>query len=108
VPAQVSSLFEVLHGRGRPADRFTEWCASVKALPRRQTRVLTWPIVTVFLFIAQPDRHVFLKPNVTRVAAAAYGFDFKYEPRPNWQTTANFWRWPRRFGAISETCGRAT
>jgi hypothetical protein len=33
---------------------------------------------TVFGFIAQPDTHFFVKPTVTRKAAAAYGFDFDY------------------------------
>jgi hypothetical protein len=42
--------------------------------------------VTVFGFIAQPERHVFLKPNVTRVAAREYGYDFAYRSRPNWET----------------------
>jgi hypothetical protein len=51
--------------------------------------VLTWPIVTVFPFLAQPDRHIFLKPNVTRVAAAQYGFDLPYQSRPNWRTYAS-------------------
>jgi hypothetical protein len=48
--------------------------------------VLTWPLVTVFGFIAQPARHVFLKPLVTRAAALSYGFDFRYRSRPNWDT----------------------
>ena len=61
----------------------------VGALPRRQTRVLTWPVVTVVGFIAQPDIHMFLKPNVTREAAKAYGFDFRYQSRPNWDTYAS-------------------
>lgn len=79
-------LYEFLHGGGQPAGRFQRWCAVVNSLPRRQTRVLTWPIVTVFAFLAQPDRHIFLKPNVTRVAAAQYGVDFAYTPTPNWET----------------------
>ena len=58
-------------------------------MPRRQTRVLTWPVVTVFPFLAQPDRHIFLKPNVSRVAAAQYGFDLGYLSRPNWRTYAS-------------------
>jgi len=58
-------------------------------LPRRQTRVLTWPLATVFGFIAQPQTHMFLKPNVTRAAAAAYGFDFRYASRPSWETYAS-------------------
>ena len=36
--------------------------------------------------MAQPDRHIFLKPNVTRLAAARYGFDLEYRSRPNWTT----------------------
>jgi hypothetical protein len=79
-------LYDFLHGRGSVRDRFDRWCAVVAALPRRQTRVLTWPIVTVFGFIAQPDCHMFLKPNVTRVAAAQYGFDLRYQARPDWNT----------------------
>jgi hypothetical protein len=43
-------------------------------LPRKQTRVSTWPILTVFPFLAQPDRNILLNPNVTHVAANAYGF----------------------------------
>ncbi len=47
---------------------------------------MTWPVVTVFGFIALPDAHIFLKPNVTRTAAQAYGFDFVYKSRPDWET----------------------
>jgi hypothetical protein len=79
-------LYELLHGRASNEKRFELWTASVSRLPRRRTRVLTWPLVTVFGFIAQPDRHMFLKPNVTRRAAAAYGFDFEYHSAPNWET----------------------
>jgi hypothetical protein len=32
---------------------------------------------------------MFLKPNVTRVAAKAYGFDFRYHSRPAWDTYAS-------------------
>ena len=79
-------LFALLH-----VDRFGEagfdrWVAAVAGLPRRQTRVLTWPLVTVFAFIADPKRHIFLKPNVTRIAAARYGAELRYASRPNWQT----------------------
>ena len=79
-------LYEFLHGRGSEERRFAKWVEVVGGLPRRQTRVLTWPLVTVFGFIAQPDRHIFLKPTVTRAAASRYGFDFRYESRPSWDT----------------------
>ena len=87
--AFAEGLYEFLHGRAGDERRFEQWCEVVAALPRRQTRVLTWPIVTVFAFIAQPDRHMFLKPNVTRAAAREYGVEFEYASRPNWATYAS-------------------
>ena len=81
-----TGLFAFLHGAGSDEARFERWCHVVAALPRRQTRVLTWPLVTVFGFIAQTRRHIFLKPRVTRAAAGRYGFEFDYRPRPNWGT----------------------
>ena len=82
-------LFDFLHGRGPLPHRFERWVEAVGALPRRQTRVLTWPMVTVWGFLAQPDTHFFLKPAVTRRAADLYGFDFRYKSRPGWDTYQN-------------------
>lgn len=84
-----NGLYELLHDTGGVERRFTRWCETVAELPRKQTRVLTWPIVTVFGFIAQPDKHIFLKPNVTRAASRLYAFDFHYESRPSWETYAS-------------------
>ena len=89
-------LRDFLHGRGDDERRFSQWCEVVGRLPRRQTRVLTWPVVTVFGFIAQPARHIFLKPNVTRAAARAYDFDFAYTSRPAWPTYASLLEFARR------------
>jgi hypothetical protein len=79
-----TELYAFLWGRGSPQRKFEDWVQAVADLPRRQTRVLTWPLVTVFGFLARPDRHLFLKPMVTRKAAKAYGFDFAYQPQPSW------------------------
>lgn len=79
-------LYELLYGRGTESHRFEQWCVVVARLPRRQTRVLTWPVATVFGFIAQPKLHFFLKPSVTKIAAREYGFDFQYVSRPNAET----------------------
>jgi hypothetical protein len=78
-----------LHGSGDPQGRFEAWIDAVARLPRRQTRVLTWPLVTVFGFLAQPSTHIFLKPMVTRTAARAYDFRFRYQSRPAWDTYAS-------------------
>ena len=79
-----NGLDALLYGKGALSRRFETWCDCVANLPRRQTRVLTWPLVTVFGFLAQPSTHIFLKPNVTRAAARAYCYDFQYESRPSW------------------------
>jgi hypothetical protein len=78
-------LYQFLHGADELPIRFERWVSAVDALPRRQTRVLTWPLVTVFGFLAQPDTHFFLKPNVTRIAAAKYGYPLEYQSRPSWR-----------------------
>jgi hypothetical protein len=90
------SLYAFLHGAGSARDRFDAWIEAVAALPRRQTRVLTWPLVTVFGAIARPRVHIFLKPTATRAAAAAYGFDLAYESRPNWRTYRSMLDFARR------------
>jgi hypothetical protein len=82
-------LYDFVYGAGDVKKKFERWCDVIEALPRRQTRVLTWPLVTVFGFIASPDVHIFLKPNVTRTAAREYGFDFEYKSRPAWGTYAS-------------------
>ena len=87
--AVAEGLFDLLHGRAALERRFGSWIEVVAGLPRKQTRVLTWPVVTVFGFIAQPDRHIFLKPTVTRAAAEAYGFALPYRSRPSWETYAS-------------------
>lgn len=87
--AFAEGLYHFLFGGGNDEVRFNRWRDVVASLPRHQTRVLTWPVLTVFGFIAQPDRHVFLKPNVTRLAAKEYGFDFHYASKPSWPTYAS-------------------
>lgn len=94
--AFASGLFAFLHGKGSPQQRFERWVKVVGKLPRKQTRVITWPLVTVWGFIAQPEAHFFLKPNVTKIAAREYGYDFLYKSAPNWETYSNLLRFAER------------
>ena len=87
--AFAEGLYDLLHSTSSLQNRFERWVETVAELPRRQTRVLTWPVVTVFGFIAQPDVHFFLKPKTMRAAAQAYSFDFAYQSRPSWDTYAS-------------------
>ncbi len=91
-----AGLFDLLYGRGSDQRRFERWCRAVAALPRRKTRVMTWPVLTVFPFIAQPETHIFLKPTVIRLAAKRYDQEFQYESKPNWATYASLLRFAER------------
>jgi hypothetical protein len=81
-----AGLFDYLYGEEAMQVRFENWVNAVSQLPRKQTRVLTWPLVTVFGFLGNPREHIFLKPLVTKEAARAYGYNFQYAAKPNWNT----------------------
>ena len=93
--AFAEGLHEFLYGAGSLPARFDAWRDTVAALPRRQTRVLTWPVLTVFPFIAEPRTHMYLKPLVTKRAAERYGFAFQYAPKPQWSTYASLLEFAR-------------
>ena len=84
--AFASGLYEYVYGSGRLQERFENFTEVLEGLPRKQTRVLTWPLHTVFGFIARPEEHIFIKPRVTQVAAEKYDYPFVYKSRPNWET----------------------
>lgn len=84
--AFAKGLFNYIYGSESLQKRFEAFSETIAALPRKQTRVLTWPLQTVFGFLGNPDEHFFLKPRVTQVAAQKYGYDFGYKSKPNWET----------------------
>ncbi len=79
-------LFDYVYRKGPLQKRFENFANVLSKLPRKQTRVLTWPLQTVFGFIANPEEHIFLKPLVTKKAAHNYNYEFEYKSRPNWKT----------------------
>ena len=81
-----TGLYDYVYGDGRLQERFERFTGVLESLPRKQTRVLTWPLHTVFGFIARPDEHIFIKPRVTKVAAEKYDYPFVYKSRPNWES----------------------
>ena len=88
-------LWDLLYGSTPLAERFEAWIGVLAHLPRRQTRVLTWPLATVFGFIAQPRLHFFVKPMVTRRAAKNYSYDLNYQSKPDWPTYSGVLRFAR-------------
>ncbi len=80
-----TELYAWLYGPGPTKRKFTDWLEALADLPQARSPVLTWPVATVFGFIARPDRHLLLKPRVTRKAAHDYGYALGYRPRPSWE-----------------------
>jgi hypothetical protein len=79
-----TELYAFLYGPGTTQRKFVDWIEALADLPVRKSPVLTWPIATVFGFVARPDRHLFFKPRATRRAAHLYGYALAYSPTPAW------------------------
>lgn len=73
-----NALFNLLHGSGDFGARFD---ALAEALARGEAA--KWPIVTYFAFVADPVKHVFVKPSNVKKCAAALGFELLYDSMPN-------------------------
>ncbi len=84
----LTALFRVLDAPVVSEATYQPYINAVLDLPQEagKSRVGTWPIVTLLPFIAQPDRHMFLKPTNTQSAAEALAFDLRYQSLPNWRT----------------------
>jgi hypothetical protein len=78
-------LFDFIYGSASLQRRFEDYRDMLSTLPVKQTRVLTWPVLTIFGFIADPSTHIYLKPTVTKIAAIKYKYDFQYSPKPSWE-----------------------
>jgi hypothetical protein len=91
-------LYDWLHGVGSERVRFERWAEVMAGLPRRGTRVATWPTTTVFGFLARPRTHVFLKPKAMQQAARQYGKELDYSPRIAWRTYTSMLRFCAEVG----------
>lgn len=80
--AYLLALADFLGGEARDSGRFERLAKALTALPvsRPKAKVGTWSTLTVVPFLAQPARHMFLKPVPTRDIAKRVGFDLVYSP----------------------------
>jgi hypothetical protein len=85
-------LFHLLESEHISADVFVPYVESVCSLPAERSRVATWTVATIIPYLAQPDRHMFLKPETTKNAADALGFELNYRSEPNWLTYSSLLR----------------
>jgi hypothetical protein len=103
--AFVLGLHAFLHGKAPRKERFLAFGRVLDGLPRRQTRVHTWPLHTVFGFIARPREEMFVKPLTLKRAAEAYGFELDYASRPGWTTYASVLRFAEQIRRDVEDLG---
>ena len=81
------TLFHLLDTCEVTRDAFDPYADAVRDLPQKgNSRVASWPVATILPYLAQPGRHMFLKPQATLEAAERLGFDLRYDPAPNWPT----------------------
>ena len=82
------ALFDVIEMDGVDKVAYSSLIEAVKNLPHEEGRakVTTWPVLTQFPYIARPDCHMFLKPEVSKACAARMTFDLKYNAQLNWIT----------------------
>jgi hypothetical protein len=81
-----AGLYELIHGHGDYGARLERFTRVLDEAPQRQTRLAKWPVVTLFPFVAQPGRHLIVKPNLMKRVAERFAVDFAYRPRPNAET----------------------
>jgi len=80
------AVFEFIYGKGSDETRFHGLVGALEDLPQPKSSTAKWPIVTIYPFIARPERYLFLKPGVTKEAAERRGFALNYKTQPNWLT----------------------
>ena len=79
-------LHDLIYGSEAFEARFKRFVSVLDGLPQPKSSVVKWPIQTIFPFLALPEQHLFLKPEVTKKAARRLAFSLNYQPRPNWLT----------------------
>jgi hypothetical protein len=79
-------LYDLLYETDPPKERFAAWIMSVMQLPRIKARVASWPVITLFPYLAQPSKYMILKPTAMMIAAQALSYDFDYSSKPNYRT----------------------
>lgn len=85
-------IYNFLYEKGATKTKFIEWIMAVADLPRKKSRVLSWPVLTIFPYLAQPSKHMILKPTAMQTAARELGYDFEYSSKPSWNTYEDLMR----------------
>jgi len=74
-------LFDLLYGNGEFKDRFEGFANCLEKIDAAK-----WTTMTYFPFLAYPEEHMFLKPEITKHAAALTKAELNYRSDLNWLT----------------------
>jgi hypothetical protein len=80
----LAALVDLLAVPSPARARFEKLFGTAAALPVEPAQ--RWLVTTLLPFLAAPDRHVVLRPRVTREAAERLGCNLRFEASPNWVT----------------------
>lgn len=82
----LSTLLDLIDA-GPERDAFVAHAEATASLPAvGSTHTDKWTLCTILPYLARPDAFMFVKPTLTKAAAAALGFDIRYDSHPNWST----------------------
>lgn len=84
----LSALAKVIASDAAEEGSFARYVEALQAggAKAEGQRAMTWPIATILPFLANPTRHLFLKPTATQAAAERVSFDLQYQAALNWTT----------------------
>lgn len=75
------SLYKLLYCKEPLQGRFESFNQILQ-----QLNIAKWTLISYFLFVTQPKRYLFIKPNVTQHASALCGFEINFKTEVNWDT----------------------
>jgi hypothetical protein len=86
-PAYFSTLADLLEAPSLTPAVFDNYLQALTAWPLIGSGNLgKWTILTIVPFLAQPSRHMFLKPGRTKEITRRFGVDILYSSTPKWDT----------------------
>jgi hypothetical protein len=81
------ALFDLLSAPEPDEARFEALASAVaRCHPEGEASESSWTFATLLPFVARPDRHMLLRPNVTCEAARRLRLEVDYRPEPGWST----------------------
>ena len=76
-----TALFDILYSSDELSKRFESFANCLETI-----KAVKWTTQTYFLFLAFPEKYMFMKPSVTQYAADAFAFELYYRSEINWKS----------------------